>query len=104
MMIKITVPTFVSEPNCIAVNELLGKALYEKISDNSLDDLLIGAHFTQDEKSLTIHKKEVKVFIVHAVNQIVDEQTLSYKVVPAFKVDKEIFNVFKDRFPELASL
>ena len=103
-MTQITVASFVSEPNCISVNELVGKALYGKISDDSLDDILVGAHLTQDEKSLTIHQGNSKVFIVHAVLKIMNEETLECALSPAFKVDEKLFNVFKERFPELASL
>lgn len=102
--VKISVPTFVSEPNCLSVDPDRGKALYEQMSSDVFDDFLSGANFTQDEKALIVHKGERKLFIIHAINEIVDETTLSYKITTAFKVDKELWQLFNDRCPELAAV
>ena len=104
MTVKITVPTFVSEPNCLAINHLRGQALYEQMSAGVFDDFLAGAHFTNDEKSLIVYKGEQKVFIIHAINAIVDEKTLSYQIALAHKVDTELWKLFQERCPDLADL
>lgn len=104
MTVKITIPTFVSEPNCLAVNHLRGQALYEQMSAGVFEDFLTGAHFTNDEKALIVYKGEQKVFIIHAINAIVDEKTLSSQVSLAFKVDSEFWKLFQERCPDLADL
>jgi len=104
MTVKISVPTFVSEPNCLAVNHLRGQALYEQMSAGVFEDFLSDAHLTNDEKALIIHKGERKVFIIHAINAIVDEKTLASQITLAFKVDDELWKLFQERCPDLAVL
>lgn len=102
--VKISVPTFVSEPNCIAVNHLRGQALYEQVSAGLFEDFLADAHLTQDEKALIVHKGDRKVLIVHAVQAIINEQTLASTLQLAFKVDTELWALFQERCPDLAVL
>lgn len=102
--VKISVPTFVSEPNCIGVNPLCGKALYEQVSAGLFEDFLEDAQLTQDEKALTVSKGDRKVLIVHAVQAIINEKTLASTLQLAFKVDTELWALFQERCPDLAVL
>ncbi len=104
MTVKISVPTFVSVENCLAVDHVRGLALYEQMQTNLFDDFLAGAHFTSDEEAMIVYKGERKVFIIHAINSIVDEKTLASQLTLAYKVDNELWQLFKDRCPDISSL
>lgn len=104
MTVKISVPTDVFVENCLAVDHVRGLALYEQMQTNLFDDFLAGAHFTQNEEALIVYKGDRKVFIIHGINAIVDEKTLAYQFSLAYKVDTELWQLFKDRCPDISEL